>query len=48
LPSARARFLEILAEARSNRTEMGTGADIFERFVDPLKPREQIKEVLVT
>ena len=48
LPSARARFLEILAEARSNRTEMGTGADIFERFVEPLKPREQIKEVLVT
>jgi alpha-amylase/alpha-mannosidase (GH57 family) len=38
LPSARARFLEILAEARSNRTEMGTGADIFERFVEPLKP----------
>ncbi|PYS78237.1 MAG: hypothetical protein DMF70_15160 [Acidobacteria bacterium] len=38
LPSARARFLEILAEARSNRTKMGTGADIFERFVEPLKP----------
>ena len=38
LPSARSRFLEILAEARSNRTEMGTGADIFERFVEPLKP----------
>jgi alpha-amylase/alpha-mannosidase (GH57 family) len=38
LPLARARFLEILAEARSNRTELGTGADIFERFVEPLKP----------
>jgi len=37
LPSARARFLEILAEAKSNRPEMGTGADIFERFVEPLK-----------
>ena len=37
LPSARARFLEILAEAKSNRPEMGAGADIFEQFVEPLR-----------
>jgi alpha-amylase/alpha-mannosidase (GH57 family) len=37
LPSARVRFLEILAEAKSNRTELGSGADIFERFIEPLK-----------
>jgi len=37
LPSARAHFLRILAEARSNRSEIGTAADIFERFVEPLK-----------
>ena len=42
LPSVRARFLEILAEAKSNRPEMGTGADIYRRFVEPLKhSREQ-------
>jgi alpha-amylase/alpha-mannosidase (GH57 family) len=32
LPSARARFLEILAEAKSNRSEMGTGADVFLKY----------------
>ena len=37
LPSVRDRFLEILAAARSNRPEMGTGADIYEQFVEPLK-----------
>ena len=36
LPSARDRFLEILSEAKSNRAEMGTGADIYRRFVEPL------------
>ena len=35
LPSARERFLEILSEAKSNRPELGTGADIFRRFVEP-------------
>jgi len=39
LPSVRDRFLEILAEAKSNRPEMGTGADIYQRFVEPLNPR---------
>src|SRR2546426_4079852 len=35
LPSARDQFLEILAEAKSNRSEMETGADIYRRFVEP-------------
>jgi len=39
LPSLRARFLEILAEAKSNRPEMGTGADIFRQLVEPTNPR---------
>ncbi|MGZ8843595.1 MAG: DUF3536 domain-containing protein [Pyrinomonadaceae bacterium] len=43
LPSVRERFLEILSEATSNRAEMGTGADIFRRFVEPLK-NSQVKE----
>jgi alpha-amylase/alpha-mannosidase (GH57 family) len=38
LPSIRDRFLEMLSEAKSNRPEMGTGADIFLRFVEPLNP----------
>ena len=37
LPPVRESFLEILAQAKSNRPEIGTGADIFERFVEPLK-----------
>jgi alpha-amylase/alpha-mannosidase (GH57 family) len=36
LPSAREKFLEILSDARSNRPEIGTGAHIFRRCVDPL------------
>jgi alpha-amylase/alpha-mannosidase (GH57 family) len=38
LPSARSRFLEILSEAKSNRPEMGTGADIYLRFAEPANP----------
>jgi alpha-amylase/alpha-mannosidase (GH57 family) len=38
LPSARERFLEILAEAKSNRPELGNGADIYRRFVEPANP----------
>jgi hypothetical protein len=30
-------FLEILAQARSNLPQMGHGADIFHRFVDPVR-----------
>jgi hypothetical protein len=38
LPSLRRRFLEILAEARSNRPELGNGADIYRRLVEPSNP----------
>ena len=38
LPPLRERFLEILEQAESNRPEMGTGADIYRRLVEPLKP----------
>ena len=48
LPSVRERFLEILAEAKSNRPEMGTGADIYRRFVEPLKTAKPKQEALVT
>ncbi|HKO98035.1 MAG TPA: DUF3536 domain-containing protein [Pyrinomonadaceae bacterium] len=36
LPSRRNDFLELLAEAKSNRTEMGNGADIYRQLVEPL------------
>jgi alpha-amylase/alpha-mannosidase (GH57 family) len=39
LPSARERFLEILSEAKSNRRELGTGADIFRRFGETANPK---------
>ena len=45
LPPARERFLEILSEARSNRPEMGTGADIFRQLVEPLRP-ERVAETM--
>ena len=34
LPSPRARFLEMLAEAPSNVRELGNGANVFQRFAD--------------
>ena len=37
LPPAGERFLEILAEARSNKSELGSGADIFQKYVEPLR-----------
>ena len=37
LKSPRERFLEILAEAKSNRLEMGNGADIYRRMVESLR-----------
>lgn len=40
LPSVRDKFLQILSEAKSNRPEMGTGADIYRRFVEPLNPND--------
>lgn len=38
LPSPRQRFLEILAEARSNRPELGNGAELYRRLVEPTNP----------
>lgn len=38
LPSPRARFLEILATAKSNRGTMGTGADVYRQMVEPTNP----------
>ena len=38
LPSPRERFLEILAEAKSNRPELGNGAEIYLRLVEPTNP----------
>jgi alpha-amylase/alpha-mannosidase (GH57 family) len=38
LPVAREGFLEILAAAKSNRPELGNGADLFRRLVDPSNP----------
>ncbi len=46
LPSVRERFLEILAEANSNLAEMGTGAHIFRRLVEPVKPDHVLEEAL--
>ncbi len=41
LPPVRERFLEILAVAKSNHTELGNGADIYRRLVEPTNPRFQ-------
>ncbi len=48
LPSVRGRFLEILSEAKSNRPELGSGADIYRRFTELAKVDQQNKEILVT
>jgi alpha-amylase/alpha-mannosidase (GH57 family) len=48
LPSVRERFLSILAKAKSNRPDMGTGADIYRRVVEPLRTRHENTRVLVT
>ena len=40
-PSVRGRFLELLARAKSNIPEMGNGAEIFRRFVDPCRVTPQ-------
>ncbi|MEK6336945.1 MAG: DUF3536 domain-containing protein [Acidobacteriota bacterium] len=48
LPSASERFLEMLAEAKSNRPEMGNGADIYRQFVQPLKPDNANREALAS
>lgn len=48
LPSMRGRFLEILAEAKSNRPELGSGGDLYRQFVEIAIVDQQKKEVLVT
>jgi alpha-amylase/alpha-mannosidase (GH57 family) len=48
LPPVRDRFLEVLDEAKSNITALGSGADIYRRFVEPAKTDQQTKEILVT
>jgi Domain of unknown function (DUF3536)/Glycosyl hydrolase family 57 len=37
LPSPRVKFLELLSGAVSNLPEMGNGADVFKRFVEPTR-----------
>jgi alpha-amylase/alpha-mannosidase (GH57 family) len=46
LPSPRRQFLEILSDAQSNQTEMGNGADIYRRLVEPSNPafKENVDE----
>jgi alpha-amylase/alpha-mannosidase (GH57 family) len=44
LRSVRDNFLEILAEAKSNRRESGTGADIFRRLVEPANSQHRGSE----
>jgi hypothetical protein len=44
MPSPRGRFLEILAEAKSNRCELGNGADIYRRLVEPANPNYRMSE----
>jgi alpha-amylase/alpha-mannosidase (GH57 family) len=50
LPSPREGFLEILAEAKSNRPELGDAAEIFRRLVEPVNPdwpqQEKLAETL--
>jgi alpha-amylase/alpha-mannosidase (GH57 family) len=46
LPSVRDNFLGILGEAKSNRREVGTGADVFRRLAEPANPRHQGTEPL--
>ena len=52
IPSPRQRFLDILGEAKSNRPELGNGADIYRRLVEPTNPafdpnRETLAQVTV-
>jgi len=43
----RARFLEILSDARSNKPELGNGADIYRQFVESLQKKELSEELLI-
>jgi hypothetical protein len=42
-PSPRGAFLQKLAEARSNKPDVGTGADVYRRFVEPLIPKRVLR-----
>ncbi len=46
LASPRAQFLDILAQAKSNRSKLGNGADIYRRLVEPLNPSFTANELL--
>ncbi|MDQ2977151.1 MAG: DUF3536 domain-containing protein, partial [Acidobacteriota bacterium] len=48
LPSPRAQFLELLAEAKSNRPELGSGADIYRRFIEPSNPSFKAEQEKLT
>jgi hypothetical protein len=48
LPSASERFLAILSEAKSNRPEIGNGADIYRKFVEPLRSRSSFQSAART
>jgi alpha-amylase/alpha-mannosidase (GH57 family) len=48
LPQVRERFLEILGEAKSNRAELGTGADIYRQLVEPLNPNQDERKLELT
>ena len=45
IPFSRKRFLEILSEARSNKPELGNGADIYRRCVERANPAKQPAEM---
>ncbi|HEY5883392.1 MAG TPA: DUF3536 domain-containing protein [Pyrinomonadaceae bacterium] len=47
LEFSRKRFLEILSEARSNKTNLGNGADIYRRCVETANPANQAAEILI-
>jgi alpha-amylase/alpha-mannosidase (GH57 family) len=50
MPVPADRFLEVLAEARSNVAEMGNGADVYRRFVEPCRvtPRRLAAHVAIS
>lgn len=48
LPSPRRRFLEMLAEAKSNQPEFGNAADIYRQFVERPRVNQANNDVVVT